>query len=181
MGKRSLKWTVVVVLAAFAGGFAAQLLVQWESVAEAAGEKIVKAKAFVVVDEAGREVVLLGSRPDGAGLLVRDGEQKDRMVLGMLPEGQFGLVINSPEGNTQVALGAWEKTNHMDLYDAERRPRFTVGVARDGSGGGLAFYDRRKAERLAIGMGPGGGGDFVIKNGEGEDLWRASHSIHHEK
>jgi hypothetical protein len=95
----------------------------------------------------------------------------------MLPQGQAGLVINEPDGTTQLAIGAWTDTNHLDLYDGEGRPRFTVGVSREGGNAGLAFYDPHKSERLAIGMGPGGGGDFAMKDAQGKSLWRASQHI----
>ncbi|MGD2175190.1 MAG: hypothetical protein PVJ27_07290 [Candidatus Brocadiaceae bacterium] len=171
----------VIAVAAFAGGLTAQVLfggIVRDAQASPAGQ-VLEATAFVVVDQQGREVARLGAAPDMAGLLVHDRQGKRRMVVGGLPEGQFGLVIQQPDGKTQLALGGWTETNHIDLYDGAGHPRFTVGVSKDGGGAGLAFYDREKKERLAIGMGPGGGGDFAMKNAGGETLWRASQHISH--
>ncbi|MFO7956738.1 MAG: hypothetical protein R6X33_06520 [Candidatus Brocadiia bacterium] len=179
MRKHSVQVVVLIVAAAFAGGFVAQALFGSLAQADAAQTaQVMKAKSFVVVDDEGREHLALGPHSQGMGLVVRDGELKDRMVLGLLPEDQVGLVMNNAEGMTQVALGAWESTNHLDLYDGERRPRFTVGVSRDAGNAGLAFYDPQKAQRLGIGMGPGGGGDFVMSNAQGWDIWRASWNRH---
>jgi len=175
MRQHSARIVVLVVAAAFAGGFVAQALFGNLARAQAAqSAQVIKAKAFVVVDDEGREHAILGPHLQGTGLVVRDGELNSRMVLGILPEQQVGIVINNAEEETQVALGAFTDTNHLDLYDGEMRPRFTVGVARDAGNAGLAFYDREKNERLVIGMGPGGGGDFAMKNSAGESTWRAS-------
>lgn len=163
---------VGVLLAAFLGGFVAQRLAGTVAHAAEPGS-VLRAKAFVVVDDQGREHAVLGVHPQGTGLMVNDLEGNSRMVLGMLPEDQVGIVITAADQKTQVALGAWTDTNHLDLYDGEERPRFTVGVGRDGRNAGLAFYDEQKAERLAIGMGPGGGGDFTAKDQFGNDIWRA--------
>jgi hypothetical protein len=165
----------VTVCAAFAGGFAAQLLLgcMTPEVADAGGNQVVRARAFVVVDEQGRDQVIVGSDGDCTGLVVKDG-QAARLLIGMLPEEQVGLVINDAESATQVALGAWTETNHLDIYDGERRPRFTVGVNREAGNAGLSFYDPQKTARLSIGMGPSGGGDFVMNNYAGRDIWRAS-------
>lgn len=173
MGMRKGLMAVGVLAAAFAGGFVAQRLAGTAAHAAEPGN-VLRAKAFVVVDDAGREHAVLGAHPQGMGLVVNDAEGNSRMVLGMLPEDQVGIVITAADQETQVALGAWADTNHLDLYDGAGKPRFTVGVGRDGRNAGLAFYDEQRAERLAIGMGPGGGGDFVAKDEFGTDVWRAS-------
>ena len=85
-----------------------------------------------------------------------------------------GLVINDAEQDTQVALGAWTDTNHLDLYAGEERPRFTVGVNRKAGNAGLSFYGPRGVPRLAVGTGSNGAGDFVMNNFVGKNIWRAS-------
>ncbi len=171
---RRFVW-VAMVGAAFLGGFVAQRLAGAPANAQqgAPQPQVIKARMFVVVDDEGREHAVLGARPEGTGLIVNDPEGNSRMVLGMLPEDQVGIVITSADQNTQVALGAWTDTNHLDLYDGKERPRLTVGVRRDGQNAGLSLYDDQKVERLGIGMGPGGGGDFVARDQFGNELWRA--------
>ncbi|MFO8008672.1 MAG: hypothetical protein R6V05_13155 [Candidatus Brocadiia bacterium] len=179
MERNRIGTLAVIVAAALIGGFAAQAVLGTVvgGAHAASAEGVIRARAFVVVDEQGRELATLGARADATGLVVRDKEGNRRMVVGMLPDEQTAIVINGADQTTQLALGAWEKTNHLDLYDGAGRARFTVGVAREGGNAGLAFYDREKNERLAIGMGPHGAGDFVMKDASGMALWRASQDI----
>jgi hypothetical protein len=163
-----------MVSAAFAGGFVAQVLVGGPPAhAQEAAHRQLRVRRLVVVDERGTERAVLAAEPEGAGLVIKDGSGNPRMRLGMLPADQVGIVLTAADQKTQLALGAFESTNHFDIYDGEERPRFTVGIDREHGNGGLAFYDAQKNERLAIGMGPGGGGDFVAKDQYGNDLWRA--------
>jgi len=172
----SVGMVCLLVAAAFGGGFVAQWTLGCRTVgaADIAGAGVVRAREFVVVDGAGKEQVILGADSDCTGLVVKDGQAAPRLLIGLLPEKQVGLVINSAEQKTQVALGAWTETNHLDLYDSEERPRFTVGVSRDSGNCGLTFFNVNKVPYLGIGMGPMGGGDFVMRDYSGKDVWRAS-------
>ncbi len=123
----------LLVAAAFAGGFVAQWTLGCRTVgaADVAGAGVVRAREFIVVDGAGKEQVILGSDADCTGLVVRDAQAAPRLLLGLLPEKQVGLVINNAEQKTQVALGAWEKANRLALYDGIGNRRIAAEVDRE--------------------------------------------------
>jgi hypothetical protein len=49
--------------------------------------------------------------------------------------------------------------------------RLGIGAADNGTG--ITLKDENGQERVGIGVGPGGGGDFVAKDQFGNDVWRA--------
>lgn len=177
----------LMVLAVVAGAFAGGAVVQWAMTgcatvraAQPAVAQTVRARSISIVDDTGRERIFLGMDGDRVGMLMRDAEKRERVALGY----------------TGAEYDYWV----LGFMDAEGQPRFGCGVRDDGtesgghvsdgsgamrisfgegsSGVGIALRNSAGQERLGIGIGPGaGGGDFVMKDAEGNAIWRASQHV----
>jgi hypothetical protein len=165
-----------MVLAAFGGGFAAQTMLG-TSVAHAQERgDVVRATAFVLVDDEGRE---RGSFSLVGGMVpaftVLDAEGLRRLLLGELEDGSgWGLRAYDEEGVNRMTVGLWKgAASGMRVFDGDGAKRLGIGWSLTGDNGGLALIDANGQERIGVGMGPGGGGDFVARDALGNDLWRA--------
>ncbi len=169
----------LLVAAAFGGGFVAQWTLGCRTVGaqDAAGGGIVRAREFIVVDGTGKEQVILGSDSGCTGLVVKDTQAAPRLLLGLLPEEQVGLVINNAAQKTQVALGAWKRTNRLRLYDGIGNQRIAAEVDREAGSSDFYLSDEDRVPRVSLELGPRGGGDFVLSSYAGTDVWRASQQM----
>jgi hypothetical protein len=189
-----------IVLAAFAGGFVAQLTVGGRDThAQEAAHKQLRVRQLVLLDDGGRKRAVLAAEPEGVGLVIKDGSGRRLVTMGAIGaagvEGA-GLTVFGPEGEPRLLVGMLEQPVGWGLraYDEAGQNRMTAGVwpgvisgmrVYDGSGvkragfgfgpqgGGIALMDPAGQERLGMGMDQGGGGDFVAKDRFGNDLWRA--------
>jgi hypothetical protein len=173
---RSWAATALMVLAAFAGGFTAQALLGGRTAAAQEGGQVIRARAFVLVDELGRERGSVALGPHlGASFTVLDDKGMRRLRIGELDDrAGWGLRVYDREGHNRMTAGLWEgAAMGMRVFDRNGTKRLGIGFSSDGENGGLALLDDKGHERLGMGMGPGGGGDFAAKDALGNDLWRA--------
>lgn len=175
--------TVGILAAAFLGGAFAEWIFGGSGeacAAQAGGSRVVRAQAFVLVDAAGREWGRLAVVPGGGGRLsVLDQEGKERLRVGSVEEpAGWGLRAYDEDGQNRIIVGLWTgAASGMRLYDGNGTKRAGLGLTLDGQNQGLGLIDANGTERLGVGMGPGGGGDFVMKDWEGKDIWRASYHV----
>jgi hypothetical protein len=165
-----------MLAAAFLGGAAAQWAKDAGSVhaQESDAARTVRAGSFVVVGADGNERAILGSQDGGVTLRVADAEGNDRMVLGMLGEGDVGTIVRSAEGKDVVVLGAFGKAHYLDLYDTRGEVRMQFGTEALGESCGLALTDIDGTKRISAGIGAGGGCDLTVTDRRGNKVWSAS-------
>lgn len=196
--QRSGLAVVGMVLAAVAGGAISHwLLCGRGAFAQEPGgaPQVLRAQALVIVDAEGKERLMLGVRPEGAGILVRGPDGKEQVVLGVTPKGGAGLSLNDTEGKQRIGLGFDAEGGGLFLMDANGVSRVDVGLSPDSQEGGFALNgangdsrvsigmgpqnvgvtlcDDEGKDRLGLGLGPGGGGDFYAKDHLGNNVWRA--------
>jgi hypothetical protein len=138
--------------------------------------QVIRAKAFVLVDDAGRDRGALAIGPhSGAAFTAVDDSGVRRLRVGELDDRSgWGLRVYDREGVNRLTAGLWEGVSvGVRVFDRKGTKRMGVGFSADGENGGLAFIDEDGQERLGVGMGPGGGGDFAAKDALGNDIWRA--------
>lgn len=176
--RRHKSWLVVacMVLAAFGGGFVAQLLAGGRTVHALDEGQVVRATAFVLVDDAARERARLALMPEGVpALTVLDDDGTRRLLVGELEDGSgWGMRAYDRKGVNRITVGLWKgAASGMRVFDGKGTKRLGIGLSLDGENSGLALNDRNGQQRLGMGMGPGGGGDFAAKDQFGNDIWRA--------
>lgn len=181
MRQTGLGWVgVAAVLAAFAGGFAAQWL---RPVAVSAGDGIapqVRARVISVVDERGRERIRLAVDDGRPAVSVCDGESLPRARLTALAhpgDGRsWGLEGLDGEGRRLLQLDSSDdgSASGLAVYDQRGVTRLGFGVTETGSG--LAL--RNAGDQEVLGFGEGGGADYFLKSaGDGREIWRASRAV----
>jgi hypothetical protein len=180
--KARASWTVVV--GTLLGGFAGGLLSQWTLAgravhAEAAvGAAAIRTQAVVLVDAEGNEQGSLAATADGAGLILKDAQGRERVNLGYSggDEPYWSLVFTDAEGKSRFTCGARAdgEGSGMGVQDWNGTLRVGLGAARYGCG--LTLSNEEGKEIVGAGVGPAaGGGDFVLKHPfDGHELWRAS-------
>lgn len=181
--KGRMGWAVgaSMVLAAFGGGFFAQVVLGGRAVHAQGEGQVVRATAFVLVNAEGTELAALRPSADGPQLTMKGPGGHEMAVMG---------AVRMPHTPEAVSWG-------MLLRDEEDRDRFVVGRAGDGGGGlacwdedgtirvalgggtlelgcGLTLSDSAGTNRLGAGVGPGvGGANFGISDRFGNEIWRA--------
>jgi hypothetical protein len=193
----------LALIAAFAGGFAAQVVVGARPVAaqEQQAPAEVRAQAFAVVDADGRDRGRLGLAEDGGvGLTLSDAEGRRRLALGSPTmadpakvrwvlslwdqKGTYRVLIAARDDGAGAGLGVW---------DANGTARFGLGAAAEGggfslrdaagveraamgegpTGVGISALDETGQIRVVMGVGPDGAPSLVARDDQGNDLWRA--------
>ena len=102
-------WIIVAVIA---GAFAGGAVVQWAltgcasvRAAQSGAGDTIRARAVVIVDEAGRDRIFLGMDGDKVGLVLRDPEGRDRIGLGYTgPESNY-WALGFMDANGQGRFG----------------------------------------------------------------------------
>ena len=176
-------WMAMGVVAAFAGGAVAQWVLTGcvTPRAQAAAETgAIRTQSVILVDAAGNERGMLGMTANGPALLLKDDQGHPRIMLGNTggAEASWSLELMDAKGGDRFACGVRtdDSESGMGITDANGVLRVGLGCASYGVG--LSLDDAKGTERLGMGLGPGvGGGDFVMKDAQGKDLWRASQSI----
>jgi hypothetical protein len=182
--RRSGLAVVVVITAAFAGGFVAQVLVgSRTALAQEGADRELRVQRLVIVDSRGTERAVLditGQHEESVGLTMSDPEGRHRVLLGgsgmLAPaaEDYWTLAFIDAAGANRIGWGLRGDGvgcgGHMTGSDGILR----LGIGADmEQGTGITLNDATGQQRLGIGLGPGGGGDFVAKDRFGNDVWRA--------
>ena len=124
---------VLTVASGFLGGAASNLLLRGApAMPQATVAKVqdkVVAKAFELVDEAGKTRATLGRLPNGSsGLLLYDAAGEMRADLSLFFDGSPGLWLYDAAGEGRAALHlVTDGSPALDICDATRRVRATVG------------------------------------------------------
>jgi hypothetical protein len=169
-----------MVLAAFLGGFVAQRLAGKSAHAAEAGD-VIRTKAVVLVDDQGKERGTFSAEAEGAKLVLRDREGKERVLLGYgsapTPLAPFwGLFVRDAEGRDRYVCGADAsgEGSGMGIWDWNGTVRYGLGAERQGCG--FVLNNERGTEIISAGVGPGaGGGDLSLKHpADGHVVWQAS-------
>jgi hypothetical protein len=194
---------VLGLLAAFAGGFVAQVAVGGRPAAaqDAQAPAAVQARAFAVVDADGRERGRLGLTDDGGvGLTLSDAEGRRRLALGSPTladpakvrwvlslwddKGTYRVLIAARDDGAGAGFGVWDAngTARFGLGAAPNGGGFSIwdaaGVERAGigegpTGVGISAMDDTGQRRIVMGVGPDGEPSLVASDAGGNELWRA--------
>ncbi len=185
IGQRSWLTMVLMVAAAFGGGFAAQLVLgggvarAQDAAAQDAVPGELRVGRVVFVDAQGAERGMLGVDGDAVGLLLKDAQGRDRVLLGnpaMTDPGGLAywtLSFRDEEGVSRLGMGARDDGEGCGGHVKDAQGVLRVGFGAGPTGIGVNLNDENGQERLGLGIGPGGGGDFVAKDQFGNDIWRA--------
>jgi hypothetical protein len=99
-----------------------------------------RVKELVVVDDAGRDRVWIGSQKLGersvTGIFLLDESGTRRLLMGTMDEGSAGIVQYDDQGKRRMFVGTSDKINGagMAVMDATGKPRVHIGTGDDGSG-----------------------------------------------
>ncbi len=88
----------LVVLVAIAAGY----------LINAIGSRTIFAQRFILLDELGRNMAILGTSPAGVGLSVYDTVGRLRTDIGLSPSGTPGVFLFTPQGQTAAAINLTE-------------------------------------------------------------------------
>jgi len=180
-GRRFLRG-VSLAAVAFLGGYAAHLMLDSPTAhaQQAAAAQPVRASAFVLVDEEGRERAVLSMLPDGVGLALKDPKGIERLTVGrvVMPhvpqEEAWGLMVRDAAGMDRCTVGMAGDGPGLAIWDEKGIMRIGVGAGGPDQGVGMTLRDAAGTERIGIGIGPGvGGGNFGVKDQFGNEIWRA--------
>ena len=140
--KQFLLTLLVAIISAFLGGALSVWFLMPQSVLAQDGvPKVIEAQEFRVVDEEGQVKAKLVVLEDGNASLILLGDTpmlsfwdqslNDRMMIGIFPDQQPGLIISDKEGNTRLTLSLGrEGEPYLKLQDkaGDKTAELTVGI-----------------------------------------------------
>ena len=126
----------------------------------------ITAKILTIVDDAGRERIVLGSNEEGTGLKVINMEGKKLLGVGIAAGDRgSGISFSDKEGRPRIGLGLDEGIPGMAIINENGRK--IIGIGGDDRGYGLSIMDGDEVERAAIGFQKGSTG-VVLYDDEGQ-------------
>lgn len=109
-----------------------------------------KAKVLRIVDDSGKDRIVLSSNPDEADITLLDPAGKGRLTLDIAKDRRPTLQFSdeSHEETNRIVLGL-EDSGHpaLLLYDGDGRKRLTIGLPKDG-GPVIRVLDERERLRM---------------------------------
>lgn len=133
----------------------------------------IRARRFILVDDAGRDHAALGIEPGGAaGLAFAGPDGKLRALLGIEGDGSGFLGLADRSGTLRVMLGAMEGSAGLNLADRAGKDRAGLVIAPDGTGG-LTLSDPSGRARAVLALEPGGLAALEILDPAGKPAFRA--------
>jgi len=132
----------------------------------AAAVNEVRAKKFVLVDDAGKVHAGLAPTKDGAGLILFDEAGKTRAMLSV---GALGLY--DAEGKTRVMLSVGADGPALGLFDAAGKTR--AGLSVGAHGPGLVMADENGKGRVGLTASKVGGAGLDLYDAAGRRVWSA--------
>jgi hypothetical protein len=138
----------LLVASIAAGGALYYWEVEGTSVAE-----VVEARRFVVRDDDGSVVAVLGLNPDETvGLSLWDAAAQERLRMILLPDGAPGISFADPRGRSRAVLGLLpDQSASLVFADREGRGRTILGMQADESST-LVFTDSYGYTRAGLGV-----------------------------
>jgi len=180
---------VGILVAAFAGGAAAQWLLGGCGLLEAQGAagQTVRAERFILVGPDGREQGLIQATAAGAQIVLRDAGARDRVRIGTVPMAHatdlpaWGLTVLDSAGQDRAVIGLAEGQTDasgagMAVWDPAGTLR--IGIGEGERGVGIGLMDAEGRSRLGMGMPPSGWGSFGVTGPDGETLWSSADPAH---
>ena len=139
----------MVFIAATLGGGVAGYLISAATVEAAAAPRVVSARKFVLLDQAGKTRAQLDITNRGvAQLAIMDGSGALRAGLGVARDGAPGLGLYDSKGKTRVEVAYIAESPRIRVFSGEGTPVIAFGVGPAG-GAGMALYDRSGKERAS--------------------------------
>jgi len=126
----------------------------------------VRAKNFVLVDDAGKSCALLAPTKKGAGLILLDAEGKTRAMLSV---GALGLY--DADGKTRAMLSVGADGPGLGLFDEAGKTR--AGLSVGAHGPGLYLADENGTGRVGLTATKVGGAALDVFDAAGRTVWRA--------
>ena len=126
------------------------------------------AQGLSIVDSAGHEIIVLGSRDGAVGLRVMNKDGQRVVGLGInADESGSGMLIADDQGRPRIGLGVEEELPSMAIVN--ERGKKIVAIGGDDRGYGLAVMDDNEVERVALGFKEGASG-FALYDEQGQYL-----------
>jgi hypothetical protein len=117
----------------------------------------ITAEKIILVDDAGRERIRLGSGSEGTGLQILNSAGKKILGMGLpADENGNGILFSDGEGRPRIGLGLEEGLPSMVIVDEKGKK--IIGMGGDERGYGLSIMDGNEVERAGIGFKEGNSG-----------------------
>jgi len=161
LGSHLIPWLVVVIVLCL--GQARQGAGQG---APSRVEREVRARNFVVVDDAGNKRGELGLLPSGEVRVVLRGKGKRAAYVGVDSRGMPLVALAGARGEPILELGALGDAPVLVLRDAEGHRRIGITVG-DGSSAGIGLYDLHGTSRCLLSLGRDGHPQLSLSDDRG--------------
>ncbi|MGD2175187.1 MAG: hypothetical protein PVJ27_07275 [Candidatus Brocadiaceae bacterium] len=179
IGGRNWMLVGAVLVGGVVGGLLAQAVTGRTAHAGEGAAREIRASAIVLVDAQGREIGEFAATAAGPTLVLKDAEGRPRIALGNGEgdEGYWGLFCRDGEGIERFVCGARADGKGSGLGVWDWNGELRIGMGADEGGCGFTLKNELGVQRVGIGVGARGGGDFTLHDGEGKSIWRASRQI----
>jgi len=118
------------------------------------------AERITIVDDADKEMILIGSAKEGTGIRILNRSGKRALGIGIAAdEGGSGILIADKEGRPRIGLGMDEGVPSVALTDENGKKILAMGG--DERGYGLVIMDGNEVERAAVGFKKGNTGVLI--------------------
>ena len=126
----------------------------------------VTAKVLAIVDDSGKERILIGSTKEGTGIRMLNDSGKRVLGMGIPADGKGnGILFADREGRARIGLGLDEGLPSMAIVDENGKK--IIGLGGDRRGYGLSIMDEKEVERAGIGFKEGNTG-IVLYDDKGQ-------------
>jgi hypothetical protein len=137
--------------------------------------KVIRANTFLVLNDAGREVIRISSNPQegGQGLVeILDKSQNPRIRMGLTTSNMpFHMLIGQDTRDQLILDAPPEGGVGIRLHDLKRDSGLLLATDRTGIGA-MGFMSAGKKLVLDLGVNPDGTSRFIIRDVEGKEIVR---------
>lgn len=157
----SVRILVVIVTAAVVGGIAGSVVTATSN-QNNPNEKVIKATTFVMTDEHGKELAILGSNKAGTYFLLRSKDGSHAIYLGAETD-NAGVLMRNNSGRKMLKMSVKDFGDDTQIQMIGTHCKLTAGshLAKElitlftgaEESAGLAFQDRKGVYRLSAGLG----------------------------
>jgi len=115
------------------------------------------AEGITIVNGAGQELILIGSKKEGTGIRVLNKAGKSVLSIGITAdEGGSGILVSDKEGRPRIGLGMDEGVPSVALTDENGKKILAFGG--DEKGYGFVIMGENEVERVGLGFKEGNTG-----------------------